>query len=162
MFWRHAIQIVKQASLRHMRDTIAVSLTHLTPCKIKVNLPSAELSTTQWRRGSWGYSSLDASETRKVWWFIKIPCFFKLKGFGWKRYVHLQRYHLKKKAATYPETLVAIYQVTYRHIPTSESLPWETPISVLPLSFKATISVLLKKALLSELWMTFCAVCDQT
>jgi hypothetical protein len=37
--------------------------------------------------------------------------------------LHLQRYHLKTEAAPYPETLVAIYQVIYRHILTSESLP---------------------------------------
>lgn len=36
--------------------------------------------------------------------------------------LHLQRYHLKTETAPYPEIMVAIYQVIYRHIPTSESL----------------------------------------
>jgi len=36
MLWRHAILIVKQASLRHVHETLAVSLTFLTPCASEV------------------------------------------------------------------------------------------------------------------------------
>jgi len=38
----------------------------------------------------------------------KCPCFYKLKGFEWKGYLHLQRYHLKTEATPYPEIFVAI------------------------------------------------------
>jgi nicotinamide riboside kinase len=54
--------------------------------------------------------------------------------------------------------LVAIYQVIYRHIPTSESLPWENPISVLSLSFKAVISVLLKNVIVWVMDDLLCSV----